>query len=409
MVALSCLCAPPLHAGLHRDRAAFGTRGPRPGLRPPRPPRSAASHGAGGTCRRAPFRPRQQRRRGDRTRAWRARRTLHARRALATRVPVPAAAARTALSRARRQRRGARRDFESARRNQAPISTQRPSCSPASTSSTGERRLSRRTRGPSPPNRATRPRFSRWPTSTKSGEISRLRRARYERALTLADPPRRIGRQTLRTLGARARREDWTAPRALHRELVKLEPTSLFVKGELGRDLYARGEVMRAEVELKDVVARGRGRQPGCRPGAERARTRAGQGARGPGGAGDAQEGARRGRRGDGASGGDLRDRDRNLPCRSAAPSTRQAVGGRAPERLRSSRVAGRPVLGDGRQRQSDRDLQARPGAQPAAGRSQASDDTALAGERRSRQSHRRVRGTDPRRPQQSPVRLSRM
>ena len=36
---------------------------------------------------------------------------------------------------------------------------------------------------------------------------------------------------------------------------MTLEPTSLFVKGELGRELYNRGEYTRAEVELKELVA----------------------------------------------------------------------------------------------------------------------------------------------------------
>jgi tetratricopeptide (TPR) repeat protein/HEAT repeat protein len=48
--------------------------------------------------------------------------------------------------------------------------------------------------------------------------------------------------------------KDWDGAKRLHRELLKLEPTSLFVRGELGRELYGRGEFSRAEVELKDVV-----------------------------------------------------------------------------------------------------------------------------------------------------------
>ncbi|MGH7297386.1 MAG: tetratricopeptide repeat protein, partial [Polyangiaceae bacterium] len=43
--------------------------------------------------------------------------------------------------------------------------------------------------------------------------------------------------------------------KAAHKLLVTLEPGSLFVKAELGRELYNRGEFQQAEVELKDVVA----------------------------------------------------------------------------------------------------------------------------------------------------------
>jgi cellulose synthase operon protein C len=80
-------------------------------------------------------------------------------------------------------------------------------------------------------------------------------RARYERALPLltvqADKE-----QTLRAIMSLALdQKDWAAARAAHRQLVSLEPTSLFVKGELGRELYNRGEYSQAEVELKDVVA----------------------------------------------------------------------------------------------------------------------------------------------------------
>ena len=35
---------------------------------------------------------------------------------------------------------------------------------------------------------------------------------------------------------------------------MKLEPTSLFVKGELGRELFSRGEYERAETEFKELV-----------------------------------------------------------------------------------------------------------------------------------------------------------
>ncbi|MBL0195550.1 MAG: hypothetical protein IPQ09_15235 [Myxococcales bacterium] len=35
---------------------------------------------------------------------------------------------------------------------------------------------------------------------------------------------------------------------------MKMQPTSLFVRGELGRELFTRGEFEKAEVELKELV-----------------------------------------------------------------------------------------------------------------------------------------------------------
>ena len=67
-------------------------------------------------------------------------------------------------------------------------------------------------------------------------------RARYEQALALesAKPDKE---QTLRTLMALALDEkDWAAAKGFHRALMALEPTSLFVRGELARALNARGE-----------------------------------------------------------------------------------------------------------------------------------------------------------------------
>ncbi|MCL2447415.1 MAG: tetratricopeptide repeat protein, partial [Polyangiaceae bacterium] len=80
-------------------------------------------------------------------------------------------------------------------------------------------------------------------------------RQKYEQALPL-QAVRADKEQTLRTLMALALdAQDWAAAQGFHREIVKLEPTSLFVRGELGRELYARGEYARAEVELKEVAA----------------------------------------------------------------------------------------------------------------------------------------------------------
>jgi tetratricopeptide (TPR) repeat protein/HEAT repeat protein len=80
-------------------------------------------------------------------------------------------------------------------------------------------------------------------------------RAGYGRALAL-QTAQADKEQTLRTLMNLALDDkDWDGAKQVHRELLKLEPTSLFVRGELGRELFSRGEYARAEVELKDVVA----------------------------------------------------------------------------------------------------------------------------------------------------------
>ncbi len=80
-------------------------------------------------------------------------------------------------------------------------------------------------------------------------------RGRYEQALVLQSLP--VDReQTLRTLMALALdAKDWDGAKRAHAQIVKLEPSSLFVKGELGRELFARGEYERAEVELEELVA----------------------------------------------------------------------------------------------------------------------------------------------------------
>jgi Flp pilus assembly protein TadD len=80
-------------------------------------------------------------------------------------------------------------------------------------------------------------------------------RARYEQALLLQTAPA-DREQTLRTLMALALdSKDWDAAKRAHAQIVKLEPSSLFVKGELGRELFARGEYERAEAEWKELVA----------------------------------------------------------------------------------------------------------------------------------------------------------
>ncbi|HWL88588.1 MAG TPA: tetratricopeptide repeat protein, partial [Polyangiaceae bacterium] len=80
-------------------------------------------------------------------------------------------------------------------------------------------------------------------------------RKRYQQALavqtTVADKE-----QTVRTLMELALdAKDFPGAKAMHRELVKMEPSSILVKGELGRELFTRNEFERAEAEFKEVVA----------------------------------------------------------------------------------------------------------------------------------------------------------
>jgi tetratricopeptide (TPR) repeat protein/HEAT repeat protein len=80
-------------------------------------------------------------------------------------------------------------------------------------------------------------------------------RARYEQALTMQTTTT-DKEQTLRTLMTLALdAKDWNGAKGFHQQLVKLEPTSLYVKGELGRELFSRGEYEKAEEQFKDLVA----------------------------------------------------------------------------------------------------------------------------------------------------------
>ncbi len=80
-------------------------------------------------------------------------------------------------------------------------------------------------------------------------------RTRYEAALNLQTVPA-DKQQTLRTLMTLALdAKDFAGAKAFHRELVKMEPSSLFVKAELGRELFQRGEYEKAEGEFKDLVS----------------------------------------------------------------------------------------------------------------------------------------------------------
>lgn len=81
-----------------------------------------------------------------------------------------------------------------------------------------------------------------------------LARARFEQALPL-QTAQTDKEQTLRTLMAIALdAKDWAGAKGYHEQLVKLEPTSLFVKGELGRELFSRGEYEKSEPEFQALV-----------------------------------------------------------------------------------------------------------------------------------------------------------
>lgn len=80
-------------------------------------------------------------------------------------------------------------------------------------------------------------------------------RKRYEEALALQTESAQKEQtlQTLMTLALEAK--DYPGAKQFHVQLVKLQPTSLLVKGSLGRELFQRGEYEKAEAELKDLVA----------------------------------------------------------------------------------------------------------------------------------------------------------
>src|SRR5262249_60547094 len=85
------------------------------------------------------------------------------------------------------------------------------------------------------------------------GELAGAR-TRYAQALALQSLPA-DREQTLRTLTALSLdAKDWAAAKDYHAQLVKMQPQSLFTKGELGRELFARGEYERAEAEFKELV-----------------------------------------------------------------------------------------------------------------------------------------------------------
>jgi tetratricopeptide (TPR) repeat protein/HEAT repeat protein len=84
-------------------------------------------------------------------------------------------------------------------------------------------------------------------------------RTSYEGVLALQTLPA-DREQTLRTLMTLALdAKDWSAATRWHGELVKMQPTSLFVRGELARELFTRAEYERAEGEFVALVAASQG------------------------------------------------------------------------------------------------------------------------------------------------------
>ena len=79
-------------------------------------------------------------------------------------------------------------------------------------------------------------------------------RKRYEDALALQTVPTER-EQTLRTLMTLALDgKDFAGAKGFHQQLVRAQPTSLPVKGELARELFQRAEYDKAEAEFKDLV-----------------------------------------------------------------------------------------------------------------------------------------------------------
>ncbi len=81
----------------------------------------------------------------------------------------------------------------------------------------------------------------------------------YVSALGLQKVPaeRELTLRTLMTLALDAK--DWDAAKDWHGQLVKMQPTSLFERGELARELFSRGEYARAEDEFRALVTASQG------------------------------------------------------------------------------------------------------------------------------------------------------
>jgi tetratricopeptide (TPR) repeat protein len=79
-------------------------------------------------------------------------------------------------------------------------------------------------------------------------------RTEYEKALPLQKVSADIEQTTRTLLGLCLDSKDFTAAKKYHDALVKTGQGSLFVKGELGRELMSRGYYERAEAEFRELV-----------------------------------------------------------------------------------------------------------------------------------------------------------
>jgi tetratricopeptide (TPR) repeat protein/HEAT repeat protein len=84
-------------------------------------------------------------------------------------------------------------------------------------------------------------------------------KARYQEALPLQRTPA-DKEQTIRALMTLCLdSREWDEAKTWHKQLVALQPASLFVRGELARELLTRSEYERAEGELRDLVTAAQG------------------------------------------------------------------------------------------------------------------------------------------------------
>ncbi|MFO0552008.1 MAG: HEAT repeat domain-containing protein [Polyangiaceae bacterium] len=79
-------------------------------------------------------------------------------------------------------------------------------------------------------------------------------RASYDKALPLLTEAADIEQTTRTLMGLCLDLQDWEAAKKHHTSLVNRSQNSMFVKGELGRELLARNEFERAEAEFRELV-----------------------------------------------------------------------------------------------------------------------------------------------------------
>lgn len=79
-------------------------------------------------------------------------------------------------------------------------------------------------------------------------------RGHYEKALPLLKNTAEVEQTTRTLMGLALDTKDFDAAKKFHQELVAKSQGSLFVKAELGRELFTRKEFARAETEFRDLV-----------------------------------------------------------------------------------------------------------------------------------------------------------